>query len=281
MSEKYGFVYIWFDRKHHRFYIGCHWGTEDDGYICSSNWMRDAYRRRPQDFKRRMLQKTTEQSELNLLEYNWLKKIKLEELGSRYYNLKRNSSGDWEKLVRSKKGKERSVETKEKLREATLAQFRNPEKRERHRIAVIEAMENLSTESRDKLASQKGKKQSPERIEKTRQAHIGKPLSEETKRKIGKANKISLKGKKLPVEVVEKIRQANTGKKRSEEFRQRMKEKSTGRKCTEEAKRKISETKKRLYDEGKIDPPWLGKSRSEETKAKISLTKRNSPSTTP
>lgn len=39
--SKYGFVYIWFDRKHHRFYIGCHWGHEEDGYICSSNWMRE------------------------------------------------------------------------------------------------------------------------------------------------------------------------------------------------------------------------------------------------
>ena len=28
--EKHGFVYIWFDRKHRRFYIGSHWGTEDD-----------------------------------------------------------------------------------------------------------------------------------------------------------------------------------------------------------------------------------------------------------
>ena len=34
--EKYGFVYIWFDRKHKRYYIGCHWGHEDDGYVCSS-----------------------------------------------------------------------------------------------------------------------------------------------------------------------------------------------------------------------------------------------------
>lgn len=29
-KEKYGFVYIWFDKKHKRFYIGCRWGTEND-----------------------------------------------------------------------------------------------------------------------------------------------------------------------------------------------------------------------------------------------------------
>ena len=43
--EKYGFVYIWYDKKRKMYYIGSHWGTDDDGYICSSNRMRDAYRR--------------------------------------------------------------------------------------------------------------------------------------------------------------------------------------------------------------------------------------------
>jgi len=31
--QKYGFVYIWFDRKHKRYYIDSHWGKEDDSYI--------------------------------------------------------------------------------------------------------------------------------------------------------------------------------------------------------------------------------------------------------
>lgn len=44
MTEKYGFVYIWRDKKHNRYYIGCHWGTTDDGYICSSPWMKQAYK---------------------------------------------------------------------------------------------------------------------------------------------------------------------------------------------------------------------------------------------
>ena len=32
--EKYGFVYLWYDRKRKMFYIGSHWTTETDGYIC-------------------------------------------------------------------------------------------------------------------------------------------------------------------------------------------------------------------------------------------------------
>jgi hypothetical protein len=54
---KYGFVYLWFDKKHKRYYVGCRWGDEADGYICSSPWMLQGYSHRPQDFKRRVLSK--------------------------------------------------------------------------------------------------------------------------------------------------------------------------------------------------------------------------------
>ena len=62
--EKYGFVYIWFDKKHKMYYIGCHWGTETDGYICSSNRMKNAYRRRPKDFKRKILENVNDRKTL-------------------------------------------------------------------------------------------------------------------------------------------------------------------------------------------------------------------------
>ena len=55
-QDYFGFVYLWYDRKRKMYYIGSHWGTVDDGYICSSNRMRKAYKRRPQDFKRRILE---------------------------------------------------------------------------------------------------------------------------------------------------------------------------------------------------------------------------------
>lgn len=94
--EKYGFVYIWFDRKHKRFYIGSHWGTEDDGYICSSPWMRNAFKRRPNDFKRRLLKTNLESRKETLNEENrWLKLIKSNELGKRYYNLRNQEFGHW------------------------------------------------------------------------------------------------------------------------------------------------------------------------------------------
>ena len=93
---KYGFVYIWFDRKHKRYYIGCHWGTVDDGYICSSNWMRDAYKRRPNDFKRRILVTNIQcRNQLLLEEHKWLLMIKEEEIGNRYYNLRKHLWGHW------------------------------------------------------------------------------------------------------------------------------------------------------------------------------------------
>jgi hypothetical protein len=94
--EKYGFVYIWRDRKHKRFYIGSHWGTETDGYICSSRWMRKAYRRRPDDFKRRVVSRIySDRVTLFLEEERWIGMIQKEEIGKRYYNLKFGSQNHW------------------------------------------------------------------------------------------------------------------------------------------------------------------------------------------
>ncbi|MDR3502860.1 MAG: hypothetical protein P4L79_09780 [Legionella sp.] len=95
-QEKYGFVYIWYDRKHKRYYIGAHWGTETDGYICSSNWMRDSYKRRSEDFKRRILSRIyTTRKDTFIKEQEWLDLIKLEEIRIRYYNLQIVARNNW------------------------------------------------------------------------------------------------------------------------------------------------------------------------------------------
>ena len=119
--EKYGFVYIWRDRKHKRYYIGAHWGTEDDGYICSSTWMMNAYKRRPQDFKRRILKRIkTSRLDLYQEEYYWLKMIKYSEIKIRYYNLRIRAAPLWhfKEKENPMKGRKHSNETKEKISKA-------------------------------------------------------------------------------------------------------------------------------------------------------------------
>jgi hypothetical protein len=146
--EKYGFVYIWFDRKHKRYYIGCRWGHENDGYVCSSPWMKQGYKYRPEDFKRKILSRiNTNKKDLLEEEYRWLYKIKNSELGKRYYNLHNHHFGHWsinesskltigQKISESHKkdpnwgkwnrGKKvHNEQSKQKLREANQRQFQD------------------------------------------------------------------------------------------------------------------------------------------------------------
>lgn len=97
MKEKYGFVYLWFDRKHKRYYVGCHWGTTDDGYICSSRWMRKSYNRRPEDFKRRILKSGLTREGMYIEEQRYFDMIKPEQIKERYYNLCLKSKNIWHK----------------------------------------------------------------------------------------------------------------------------------------------------------------------------------------
>lgn len=164
-----GFVYVWYDRKNKMFYVGCHWGSETDKYVCSSERMRSAYRRRPQDFKRRIVQRVcTTRQELLTEEHKWLAQIKDNELGKKFYNLNKHHFGHWstseekrlgvaEKRSQKLKGRPLSEETKRKMSEA-----------------------------------RKGKKKSPEHVLKMSLAQKGKarPLhSEETKRKMSESHK--------------------------------------------------------------------------------------------
>jgi hypothetical protein len=125
--KKYGFIYIWYDRKRKMYYIGSHWGKIEDSYICSSNRMRDAHRRRPQDFRRRIIEKTTIREALYDIEQKWLNLISNTELGKKYYNLTKKKTGCWahnensrktvgEKIGNALKGKTKSPETVAKMK---------------------------------------------------------------------------------------------------------------------------------------------------------------------
>lgn len=163
-TEKYGFVYIWYDRKHKRYYVGCHWGAEDDGYICSSEWMKRAYEKRPLDFKRRIIKSDIKsRQETYEEEGRYLQMIKESEMKPqsnfpRYYNIYNAEKEVWHKydehiktvgakisaakkgkptgprdpsvgaaISAAKKGKKFSEEHKQALREAKLGTTRSNE----------------------------------------------------------------------------------------------------------------------------------------------------------
>jgi hypothetical protein len=148
--KKTGFVYIWYDSWRKMYYIGCHIGNENDGYICSSNRMRDAHRRRPQDFKRRVIQRDIPRDRILEEEYRWLSMIPKEELGSKYYNVSNRHFGHWlttqdksgkkhpmygkthtEESKKKMRGKIRTDEQKQVLRVRAKEQFSNPENRKK------------------------------------------------------------------------------------------------------------------------------------------------------
>jgi len=143
--QKYGFVYIWRDRKCNRYYIGAHWGTENDGYICSSTWMRNSYKRRPQDFKRRILYKSDDKINTFEKEMLILNHIKEEELGKKYYNIcvfskynkyiRKFSNEIVEKHKKTNIGRVVSDQTKEKIRQSLLGKQHTIERRINQSIA--------------------------------------------------------------------------------------------------------------------------------------------------
>lgn len=142
-KEKYGFVYIWRDRKHNRYYVGCHWGSTDDGYVCSSPWMRQAYKHRPQDFRRRILvNNIVIRKEMYIQEQRFFDMIKPEERKVRYYNLNLKNAKPWhsyddsaaktvgQKISAAKKGKSTgpcSEEKKLKISKANSGKTRSDE----------------------------------------------------------------------------------------------------------------------------------------------------------
>jgi len=141
----YGFVYIWYDRKHKRYYIGSHWGKEDDGYICSSTWMMQAFNIRQKDFKRRILQRVyTNRRDLLKAEFKWLSYIKDDEIKTRYYNLNIRATGHWSAYPDNVKT------IKEKISHKTKEAMAKPENRERYLQGLKKRNQIQSDETKQK-----------------------------------------------------------------------------------------------------------------------------------
>lgn len=188
--SSYGFVYLWHDIKHKRFYIGCRWGNENDGYICSSSWMKASYKKRPHDFRRRILSRVyTNKHDLLDEEYYWLSMTKVEELcGVRYYNMHNYRFNHWTSLpdeerikgigqkisaknkgrVAPNKGTKASETTKQKIREANAKQFSDPKQREIRREKTKALWQDPEYRKRQ-TQNKKGVKQSAETLARRQQ----------------------------------------------------------------------------------------------------------------
>lgn len=210
--EKYGFLYVWYDRKRKMYYIGSHYGNENDGYICSSNRMRDAYRRRPNDFKRRIIQRNIDRDKLLNEEHKWLQLIPENELGKKYYNLRQHKWGHWstDENKRLTVGQKISASPNRaaNISKANRGRVIDEETRKKISVSVSKTM----TKEHRAMLSEKcsGWQHTEEARLKITEAGKGRVYSEESKRKIGAAHK----GKIVSLETREKLRQANLGKSR-------------------------------------------------------------------
>jgi hypothetical protein len=185
---KYGFIYIWRDKKHKRYYIGCHWGREDDGYICSSSWMKQAYEKRSQDFKRRILKTNIFDKNQTLLEEQyWLNMIKKEEIKPiskypRYYNLQIINNKKWYMQHSEEIIKKISIKTKEAMQ--------RPEVRDKYLEGLKTRDQSFMERETFKNSRQGGKKNKGRK-------HKGQALEN---------MKEAAKNKIIPAEVREKYR---------------------------------------------------------------------------
>lgn len=212
--EKHGFVYIWYDKKRKMFYIGCHWGSENDGYVCSSNRMRDAYRRRSNDFRRKILKTNINNRSLLLdEEHYWLKMIRDEELNFKYYNASNKRFGHWSE-TQDKSGKNHPMFGKKHSEESKLKMSLSRQGKEPWNKGKINVYsEDVLKQMGEKNINNKynlGKKRSDEVRLKMSESKKGKPTwnkgktgiySEETLRKMSENSKGQIawnKGKKCP-----------------------------------------------------------------------------------
>jgi hypothetical protein len=159
--------------------------------------MRDAYRRRPDDFKRRIIKTNIlGKKETFIEEQRYLGFIKPEEIKSRYYNLNtnlkhfltfENEIDIRNKISISLTGKKQSAETVEKRVSKTRGRVHSEETKEKMRNAC-KKRKPISEETRQKMSISK-RSMSEETKQKIREANLGKirgPMNEEQKIKLRK-----------------------------------------------------------------------------------------------
>jgi hypothetical protein len=140
-----GFVYKWIDNSNGMYYIGCHKGDVNDGYIGSGTYFKSAYKKRPESFVREVLYAGEN--------YRELEEFILEELDAKNdklsYNLKNSSEGG-----NTRSGKPVSEENRINLSKSKLG-AKNPmygvKIKDSHRLKLSNAKKGAKNPSALKL----------------------------------------------------------------------------------------------------------------------------------
>lgn len=184
MSPNVGFVYLWRDNKNNKYYLGSHLGTLDDGYTGSNLHFYNAQKKRPQDFSRKILEYVSDRNQILVREEVWLSLIKDEELGKRYYNLKKVAAGGniVSRLSLEKKRQhaiKSGLASKKFWASITDEEFSQRQEQARINLRSVDRHSNEYRRARAKYGKDNhftGKKHTPEAKEKMRLAKLGKRI---------------------------------------------------------------------------------------------------------
>ena len=187
------FVYSWSDYKTAKVYVGVHKGHEEDGYICSSVWMKSEYEKRPKDFIRQIIAKG-----------NWKdciifeKKINQQLIKDTNTTYNRHAYPAIINDIHPMLGKKHSEETKKKF----IGRVHSPEVLNQISLKLKgrisprkdvslseETKTKISEKMKGRISPRKGVSLSELTKEKLSKAHMGKIVSEETRKKLSDSAK--------------------------------------------------------------------------------------------
>lgn len=295
MRKKYGFIYVWYDRSKKLYYVGSHWGHEDDGYVGSGGQgFKNAKKRRPHDFKRRIVARVyTNREDTFAEEQRWLSMIKPHELSQRrrdrhpeirYYNYT-NRVHHWAQHPEGVRTVGQKISRRNKGRDL-LEGHRTPEMYEKIRLSNRKHIERMRALTGSAITEEHRQKLSESHMGLTRSEESLRKLSMSLKRAHAEGRHTGMKGKKMneiltPEQRAEKSRKISEtlrGKPLSEEHKQKIKASGfgthwRGKTRSEETKRKMAEARRAFWQRKKLEGPVVGpnagKKFSDESRARM------------
>lgn len=182
------FVYCWTDKKTNMLYVGSHKGSVEDGYVCSSKYMLEEYRKRPEDFSRQILAEGSH-DEARSLEAAILRSVNAA-INENFYNM-HNCDGKFYLKKHTEEAK-RKISEKHKGRIRKDLSERNKKGMSKQSIEKMVTTRRNNGSYESEINPMYGRHHTEESKLKISLNKIGKnkkPKSEETKRKMSEARK--------------------------------------------------------------------------------------------